>query len=121
MEVIFKISGDILISNIRGELDHHSASTLRQAIDRAMKAFQCRHLILDFSGVGFMDSSGIGVVLGRYKKLSKSGGKIYISGCSKYIEKLLDMAGVFSLVPEADDQDSAVALISGQEQMSMEV
>lgn len=121
MEVIFRISGDILIAHIRGELDHHSASTLREAIDRSLKAFKCSHLVMDFSGVGFMDSSGIGVVLGRYKKLSRSGGRIYISGCSHYIEKLLDMAGVFTLVPEAGDADSAVALISGHEQMSMEV
>ena len=68
-----------------------------------------------------MDSSGIGVVLGRYKKLQKSGGKIYISGCSNDIEKLLDMAGVFSIVPKAKDFESAAAMINGQEQMSMEV
>lgn len=121
MEVIFRISGDILISCIKGEVDHHSAMPLRQAIDKSMKAFQCSNLILDFSGVEFMDSSGIGVVLGRYKKLNKSGGQIYISGCSSYIEKLLDMAGVFSIVPKAADFDSAAALINGQEQICMEV
>ena len=83
MEVIFRISGNILISCIKGEVDHHSAMPLRQAIDKSMKAFDCSDLILDFSGVEFMDSSGIGVVLGRYKKLNKSGGRICISGCSK--------------------------------------
>ena len=119
MEVIFRVSGDILISCIKGEVDHHSAMPLRQAIDKSMKAFGCSALVLDFSGVEFMDSSGIGVVLGRYKKLQKSGGKIYISGCSNYIEKLLDMAGVFSIVPK--DFESAAAMINGQEQMSMEV
>lgn len=121
MEVIFRISGDILISCIKGELDHHSAMPLRQAIDKSMKAFGCTNLIMDFSGVEFMDSSGIGVVLGRYKKMVKSGGKIYVSGCSDYIEKLLSMAGVFSIVPRADDFESAAALINGQEQISMEV
>lgn len=121
MEVIFRISGDILISCIKGEIDHHSAMPLRQAIDKSMKAFDCSNLILDFRGVEFMDSSGIGVVLGRYKKMSKGDGKIYISGCSEYIEKLLDMAGVFSLVPKADDFQSAEAMIKGQEQISMEV
>ena len=120
MEVIFRISGDILILCIKGEIDHHSAMPLRQTIDKSMKAFECANLILDFSGVEFMDSSGIGVVLGRYKKITKNGGKIYISGCSRYIEKLLDMADVFSIVPRADDFDSAAALINGQEQMSME-
>jgi len=121
VEVIFRISEDILIACIKGDLDHHSAMPMRQAIDKSMKAFGCRHLVIDFSGVEFMDSSGIGVVLGRYKKLSKSGGKLYISGCTQYTERLLDMAGVFSIVPKADDFDSAAAMITGQEQMSMEV
>lgn len=110
-----------MISCIKGEVDHHSAMPLRQAIDKSMKAFDCRNLILDFGGVEFMDSSGIGVVLGRYKKLNKSGGKIYISGCSSYIEKLLQMADVFSIVPKADDFDTAAALINRQEPMSVEV
>ena len=67
MEVIFRISGNILISCIKGEVDHHSAMPLRQAIDKSMKAFDCSDLILDFSGVEFMDSSGIGMLIGRYK------------------------------------------------------
>lgn len=121
MEVIFKISEDILIARIKGEVDHHSAAPLRNAIDQSMKAFGCKDLILDFSGVDFMDSSGIGVALGRYKKLSKSGGRLYISGCSPYIERVLAMADVFSIIPKAGDQDSAVAAMKGQEQLYMEV
>ena len=121
MEVMFKVDEDILVACIKGEVDHHSAAPLRHSIDESMKAFGCRNLILDFSGVGFMDSSGIGVVLGRYKKLKKTGGALYIAGCSAYIEKLLDMAGVFSIVPKAEDMESAIVLLKGQEQMCMEV
>lgn len=121
MEIIFRISEDILIACIKGEVDHHSAAPLRQSIDKSMKAFGCTNLIMDFSGVGFMDSSGIGVVLGRYKKLAKSGGKVYISGCSEYIEKLLDMAGVFSIIDKAEDFQSAEVLMKGQQQIYMEV
>ena len=121
MEVIFRISEDILIACIKGEVDHHSAAPLRNSIDKSMKAFLCPNLILDFSGVEFMDSSGIGVVLGRYKKMKKNGGELYISGCSAYIEKLLDMAGVFSIIPKAEDFESAIVLMKGQEQMYMEV
>lgn len=93
MEVIFRISGNILISCIKGEVDHHSAMPLRQAIDKSMKAFDCSDLILDFSGVEFMDSSGIGVVLGRYKNLTKAAagsaflGAVSISKrCSVWLE-----------------------------------
>ena len=121
MEVVFRVSEDILIACIKGEVDHHSAAPLRHTIDESMKTFQCKNLILDFSGVVFMDSSGIGVVLGRYKKLKKSGGALYVSGCSQYIEKLLEMSGVFSIIPKADSAESAVALLKGQEQLCMEV
>ena len=58
MEVIFRISDDILIACIKGEVDHHSSAPLRNSIDKAMGAFGCRHLVMDFSGVEFMDSSG---------------------------------------------------------------
>ncbi len=121
VEVIFRVSDEILIACLRGDVDHHSAAPIRQTIDQSMKAFGCRDLVLDFSGVDFMDSSGIGVALGRYKKLRKSGGRIRISGCSEYIEKLLDMAGVFSIIPHSDDVDDAVMQMKGQEQLCMEV
>lgn len=121
MEVVFKVRGDILIACIKGELDHHNAAPLRKGIDRSMKVFECRDLILDLGGVDFMDSSGIGIALGRYKKLSKSGGRICIAGCSTYIEKVLDMAGVFSIIPKESDVQSALCLLGGEEQLHMEV
>lgn len=121
MEVIFKLDEDILVTSIKGEVDHHSAAPLRKAIDRSMKVYKCNNLILDFSHVEFMDSSGIGVALGRYKKLAKTNGKIYISGCSEHVEKLLNMADVFSLIPKTDEVSSAIDEIKGQEQLRMEV
>ncbi|NLD19209.1 MAG: anti-sigma factor antagonist [Clostridiales bacterium] len=121
MEVIFRVSENILIACIKGDIDHHGAAPLRNSVDKAMKAFRCKNLILDFSGVSFMDSAGIGVVLGRYKRLSKTSGNIYISGCSLYIEKLLSMAGVFTLISKADTYDEAVSIMTGREQLRMEV
>lgn len=121
MEVIFRVYENVLVACVKGEVDHHSASPLRHTIDESMKVFKCSDLVMDFSGVEFMDSSGIGVVLGRYKKLKKSNGCIFVSGCSKYIERLLEMSGVFSIIPAAEDFESAVNLIKGQQQICMEV
>jgi len=121
VEAVFQISEDILIACVKGEIDHHNAAPLRNSIDESMKAFGCSRLILDFSGVEMMDSSGIGVVLGRYKKLRKNGGTLCISGCSEHIERVLDMAGVFSLIRMADDIENAICILQGQEQMRMEV
>jgi len=121
VEVIFRVYEDILVASIKGEVDHHSAAPLRNAIDKSMKAFECRDLVLDFSGVEFMDSSGIGVALGRYKKLKKTGGRVCISGCTDYIQKVLSMADVFSIIPQEEDHKAAVAHLMGQEQLRMEV
>ena len=119
MEAVFQISDDILIASIKGEIDHHGAAPLRSSIDESMKAFACKNLILDFSDVEMMDSSGSGVVLGRYKKLKKTGGTLCISGCSEHIERVLDMAGVFSLIRMADDTEDAICLLKGQMQMEV--
>lgn len=121
MEAIFKVHEDILIVKVKGDIDHHTAAKLRNGIDGAMKQSGCVNLIMDLSNVEMMDSSGIGVVLGRYKKMSKNKGRICISGCGALAEKVLDMAGVFSLVKKCEDEKSAVAFLKGQEQIFMEV
>jgi stage II sporulation protein AA (anti-sigma F factor antagonist) len=121
MQSSFQVTDDILIAVAYGEIDHHTASKLRDVIDEAMTAFHCRHLILDMKRVSFMDSSGIGVVLGRYKKIKRKGGKLYVTGCSDYIEKILNMAGVFTVTEKKDTVDDAVWLLQGREQMQLEV
>ena len=68
MEAIFRIYEDILVVKVVGDVDHHTASRLREGIDESMKRSGCIDLVMDFSNVEMMDSSGIGVVLGRYKK-----------------------------------------------------
>ena len=57
MEVIFRMSDDVLTADIKGDIDHHSASYLRQNIDKSMKEFNCSNLILDFSEVGYRCSA----------------------------------------------------------------
>ena len=111
MEVIFKVLDDILIARVKGDVDHHNAAPVRNAIDTSMEAFGCKDLIMDLSGVDFMDSSGIGVVLGRYKKLAGRGGHLCISGCTGHMERVLDMAGVFTLVPKEPELQGAVDLM----------
>ena len=121
MQSSFQVTDDILIAAAHGELDHHSAGKLREEIDEAMTAFHCRHLVFDLKRVTFMDSSGIGVVLGRYKKISKKGGTLYLTGCSEYIEKILHMAGVFLVIEKKNSIDDAVWMLRGQQQMQLEV
>lgn len=73
MEIIYEMIGDTLTAQLMGELDHHTAVKVRSEIDNMMDRYGAKNLIFDFSKVTFMDSAGIGVVLGRYKRLQAGG------------------------------------------------
>lgn len=98
MPVYVEPHGDELIARISGEIDHHTARWLRMDIDTALNDNHPKHLILDFSAVTFMDSSGVGLVMGRYKNMEASGGKVYLMGMPPYIDKVMTLAGMDKLV-----------------------
>ena len=72
----FEPLDDKVIVTLQGELDHHSAEEVRTRVDDILDKDKYKTLIFNFSGVNFMDSSGIGAVIGRYKKMSLRGGKV---------------------------------------------
>ncbi|MBQ9919345.1 MAG: anti-sigma factor antagonist [Clostridia bacterium] len=82
---------------IKGEIDHHSAKEIRDNIDNAIELNMPTLLVLDFKDVGFMDSSGIGLVMGRYRNLVKSGAELHITGAPPQIYKILKLAGIEKL------------------------
>lgn len=98
MDMIFKQEGDALTVGLTGEIDHHRAEGIRNEIDDLLSRRGVKNLILDFSGVTFMDSSGIGVVLGRYKKLKAISGSVTIQNAADTVYRILEMSGVFSLI-----------------------
>lgn len=83
---------------LEGELDHHSAEQVRTELDQSLRQEDIRILSLDMRGVSFMDSSGLGVILGRYRIMTARGGKLYITGVSRYVERILRMAGIYALI-----------------------
>jgi stage II sporulation protein AA (anti-sigma F factor antagonist) len=97
MQIEFEMTDDILIANLDGELDHHTSAVTREEIDKTVDAFHSKHLIFNFQKVTFMDSSGIGVIMGRYNKISQLGGRLVITGCNEYIDRILDMAGIYTI------------------------
>ncbi len=98
MDTIFYLKDSTLVVELSGEIDHHVCDKIREDIDEEIKLYSAEHLIFDFSGVSFMDSSGIGMVLGRYKRISEKGGTVKIRNASRLVRQLLDMSGIFSLM-----------------------
>lgn len=102
------MTDEILIVSLEGELDHHTSTAVREEIDKTIEVFRSQHLVLDFSKISFMDSSGIGVIMGRYNKIFKSGGTLMITGCDDYIHRILDMAGIFTIAKETANVAEAI-------------
>ncbi len=97
-----------LIIYLEGEIDHHSVIALRENMDKEIKRTTARTFILDLSGITFMDSSGIGMIMGRYKLISMMNGSVIISCASDRIGKLLRMSGVDKLVKMCETEDAAL-------------
>lgn len=106
MEINFCVKGSTLVVGLSGEIDHHVCDKIRKDIDDEISLYQTRHLIFDFSRVTFMDSSGIGMVLGRYKKLRELGGSVTIRNANRLIRQILDMSGIFTLMHYEEEEET---------------
>lgn len=98
MEDFFKINGTDLTVLLPAELDHHNAEKIKRGSDRLIQSCNIRRIIFDFRKTSFMDSSGIGLIMGRYRAMGMRGDCIRATGVSAYIEKLLHLSGVYKFV-----------------------
>ena len=92
-------SKDTLYVRLKGAVDHHSAKFMREEIDREIYKYQPSTVIMDLSAVEFMDSSGLGLILGRYTKVNMLGGVLKVANPTERIEDMLLMAGTDKLIP----------------------
>ena len=88
---------DVLRAILSGELDHHSAREIRAELDAVLCEMMPHTLILDFGGVTFMDSSGVGLIMGRYKLVQSFGGEVTVENAPPRIEQMLRLSGVGQL------------------------
>ncbi|MDO4543190.1 MAG: anti-sigma factor antagonist [Clostridia bacterium] len=98
MELNATKRGPRLTVQLFGELDHHSAERTRIMMDTMLHDVSVRELMIDMSGVTFMDSAGLGVILGRYRTLNLRGGKLIVCGVSQSIDRIFKMSGLYALI-----------------------
>ena len=94
-----------LLLEMKGELDHHGARNALRELELSIDAALPKKLVLDLAGVTFMDSSGIGVLAGRYRKISCFGGKVYVIHANRRIRKILEMSGIGDIVEMIDQEE----------------
>lgn len=92
------VNGDVLTACLDGEIDHHSAPSVRNAVDEAVFMNSPKKLVLDFSDVSFMDSSGVGLIMGRYKLINGKSGTLEVRGLKKRDKRIVEMSGLKKLV-----------------------
>ena len=97
MSVEINVTGEVVTAYLSGELDHHTAKEMREAIDAAIELNMPTLVILDFKGITFMDSSGIGLVMGRYRLLQKTGADLHITETPPNIYKVFRLSGIEKL------------------------
>ncbi|MBR2734903.1 MAG: anti-sigma factor antagonist [Clostridia bacterium] len=93
---ILKKSTEVL-AKIEGDIDHHTAAEIRKIIDENISLLKPKLLKLDFSGVQFMDSSGIGLIMGRFKLVKNIGGNLKVVNIPKLLERMIKMSGLTKL------------------------
>jgi stage II sporulation protein AA (anti-sigma F factor antagonist) len=98
MELNAQKRGQRLSVQLSGELDHHSAEQTRIMLDTLLRDVTVHELVLDLSGMTFMDSAGIGVILGRFRKISMRGGRMVVKGMNASVDRLLKMSGIYAIV-----------------------
>lgn len=95
-----KIHNGIMYMLLCGELDENSAGYIREEMDKTLEKNNFSKVVIDLSELEFLDSTGIGVLIGRYKKLKDRNIPIYISNPSKHAEKIFKLTGLYDIMPK---------------------
>ncbi|GAF12094.1 anti-sigma F factor antagonist [Bacillus sp. JCM 19046] len=98
--------GHVLLIRLEGELDHHAAKELRARVEALIA--HTTHIVLNLEKLSFMDSSGLGVILGRYKQVKANGGEMIVCAISPSVERLFEMSGLFKIIRFEENESFAL-------------
>ena len=102
MESKFYEKDKLLIFKMTDEIDYHSVQKIRRKADYEMERYMPKRIVFDFDSVTFMDSAGIGLIIGRYKFVNMLGGKLEVANLTESVKKIFEMSGILRLIPVAN-------------------
>jgi len=108
LQIEMEQRGKVLVVRLKGELDHHTADHVKQRMEEAIENGSL-HVILSVKDLTFMDSSGLGVILGRYKQITAKGGKMVVCDMSPSVYRLFEMSGLFKILSIQDNERLALS------------
>ena len=106
----YSVYRDSLVVHLDKELDHHQAEIIRNDTKEYIEYCQIKNIIFDFCNTTFMDSSGIGLIIGRYKVLSETGGRVYAVEVNESVKRIFRMSGLFKIVEVFDNLDELICM-----------
>lgn len=101
------IKKDTLFIRLKGELDHHTSIELRERINILMSEYHIKNIVFNMKELGFMDSSGIGVILGRYNQVKRENGILIVCNLNNTIERIIRLSGLYKILVIAKDEEQA--------------
>ena len=110
----FEVRNRTLIIYLKEDLDHHNAIWIREQADKIIDRKNTNNIIFDFSKVTFMDSSGRGVIMGRYKKALFIGGRVAVVGVSDSVNRIFTLSGLFRIMNHYKDVEEALGAIESK-------
>ncbi len=111
MNLSFQRFSSCLVAKMSGELDLSTASAFRDKVDEELRKTGASNLILNLEGLEFVDSTGLGAILGRYRQVTLGGGKMWLTSVPPKVQSMLEMAGLASVLPSARTDGDALKAI----------
>lgn len=108
LSVKMEMERSTLIIRLEGELDHHTSEMVREKIETELNKGIVNNLLFNLENLSFMDSSGLGMMLGRYKKISQYNGKMSICCIQPNVYKIFQLSGMFKILPMYDSEKEAI-------------
>ena len=99
MESKFYKEDNVLVFKITEDIDDHSVQKIRRRADYEIERYMPKRVVFDFDSVTFMDSAGIGLLIGRYKFTNLLGGRLEIANLTQSVQKIFEMSGILKLIP----------------------
>ncbi len=103
MQMKYLEKDKMLFFSLEEDIDHHTTKDLRRNMDYEIERYMPKKVIFNFNSVNFMDSAGIGLLLGRYKIINMLGGEVVLINVKRSVKKILDMSGISKLIHIYDD------------------
>lgn len=105
---LYEVSNNVMIYYLPKELDHFAADMIKRKTQKEFDESMVKFLIFDFEKTTFMDSSGIGLITGRYRRVHDDGGRVYVINVGQTIDKVLTMSGIYRIVEKKETKEEII-------------